>query len=71
MREARDFFDINQNNWRISLQLRSTDSFSHRVVIVEGEGEVEVVVSLTAKINSSRHDTTTKTIPYKFIIFTI
>lgn len=29
MHKTRDFFDINQNNWRISLQLRSTESFSH------------------------------------------
>lgn len=40
MRETRDFFDINQNNWRISLQLRSTDSFAHFVVGGEGENKL-------------------------------
>lgn len=66
MRETRDFFDINQNNWRISLQLRSTDSFAHFVVVVSigGEGENK----LGSNHNNNNNN---KTIPYKFIIFTL
>lgn len=65
MRETRDFFDINQNNWRISLQLRSTDSFAHFVVVfvsIGGEGENKL---------GSNHNNNNKTIPYKCIIFTL